>query len=218
MKHNFSDIKPGSQLTLMLHSGSVHMKMGAVLEKFLREDLAVITLQTSVKQILNFEKVTIEMVYTSDEGYPYQWRQARIVYLKGNYVLQVAGEGVRFNRRTTFRVGVSRHAQLRTQDGREQRTIVKDVSLTGFSITDRSKELPLKMGSLATLIFEDIGHEINLLGNVLRVEEKEDCIIYGFNIQRSCKDLPSYINIKQRRKRSTTPPSYIVDRKTPNRS
>ena len=211
MKYCFSNIKEGSPILLMLHCGSVHMKMDANIVNLVREDIAIITLQTSVTQILKFDNIDIEVIYTSPDGYPYMWRKAKIVYFKGNYVLQVKGEGARYNRRCTYRVGVSRTASLRTNDGREHRVIVKDVSLTGFSITDRNRDFTLCSGTTATLTYEDIGHEIELLGAVIRIEEHDDYTVYGFTTQRSCKDLPSYITNKQRRRRNNLPPSYVLD-------
>lgn len=49
--------------------------------------------------------------------------------------------------------------------------------------------------------FEDIGHILDLAGRVVRVEEREDMTIYGLEICNLCKDLSSYVNIKQRRKK-----------------
>lgn len=213
MKYSFSDIQEGSPIILMLHASSVHMKMDAIVNNLIREDIALITLQTSVTQVLKFDNIDIEVIYTSPDGYPYIWRKAKIVYFKGSYVLQVRGDGARYNRRCTYRVGISRSAQLRTSDGREHRTVVKDVSLTGFSITDRIRDISLRKGELATLSFEDIGHVLKLQGSVIRIDEKEDYTTYGFTISQSCKDLPSYITAKQRRKRSNLPPSYVLDPK-----
>ena len=210
MKYRFSDIEEGSAILLMLHSGSVHMKMDATIKNLVREDIAIISLHTSVTQILKFDNIDIEVIYTSKEGFPYMWRKAKIVYFKGNYVLQVKGEGARYNRRCTYRVGVSRTAQLHTIDGRDNRTIAKDVSLSGFSITDRIGDLKLSPGDIATLKFEDLGHVIELQGSVIRVEKGDSYVVYGFTITRSCKDLPSYITTKQRRKRNNLPPSYVL--------
>lgn len=211
MKYIFSEIPEGSPIALMLHNGSIHMRMDANIISFVREDIAIITLHTSVTQILKFDNIDIEVIFTNREGIPYQWRKAKIVYFKGNYVLQVKGDGARYNRRCTYRVGVSRTAQIRTDGQREYRTLVKDVSLTGFSITDRVGDLDLTEGDTATLTFEDLGHELNLQGVVVRIITADDYKTYGFSIIRSCKDLPSYIAIKQRRKRNNLPPSYVID-------
>ena len=211
MKYVFSNIPEGSLIALMLHNGSIHMRMDASIVSFVREDIAIITLHTSVTQILKFDNIDIEVNFTTRDGIPYQWRKAKIVYFKGNYVLQVKGDGARYNRRCTYRVGVSRSAQLRTSDGREYRIIVKDVSLTGFSITDRTGDVTLFQGDSATLIYEDLGHEIDLYGSVVRIVETDNYKTYGFTITRSCRDLPSYIATKQRRKRNNLPPSYVID-------
>ena len=211
MKYVFSEISEGSSIALMLHNGSVHMRMDANIISFVREDIAFIELQTSTDKILKFDNIDIEVLYTSREGIPYQWRKAKIVYFKGHYVLQVKGDGHRYNRRCTFRVGVSVSAKLKTKDGREYRVMVKDVSLTGFSVTDRSGDVELFEGDIATITFEDLGHELNLRGTVIRITEKLSYRSYGFTLHRSCRDLPSYIATKQRRKRNNLPLSYVID-------
>ena len=211
MKYVFSEIPEGSPITLMLHNGSVHMRMDANIVNFIREDIAIIILHVSVTQILKFDNIDIEVLYTTRDGIPYQWRKAKIVYFKGNYVLQVKGDGARYNRRCTYRVGVSRSAQLCTSDRREYRVIVKDVSLTGFSITDRTGDVTLFEGDTVTISYEDLGHELELTGVVVRIITHDHHTTYGFSITRSCKDLPSYIALKQRRKRNNLPPSYVID-------
>lgn len=87
--------------------------------------------------------------------------------------------------------------------GRGEKTVmIRDVSLSGFSITDRKKDLNLQTGNEVSLHFEDLGHILNLTGTVVRIEEHEDMIIYGFVINNLCKDLPSYVNTKQRQRKS----------------
>lgn len=211
MKYNFSDIKEGCPIVLMLHSGSVHMKMDAVIDRLIRDDIAFITLQTTTTQILKFDDIDIEVIYTSSDGYPYMWHKAQIVYFKGNYVLQVKGDGTRHNRRCTYRVAVSKTARLYTLDEQIHRIIVKDVSLNGFGITDRNRDLNFTPGTVATLMFEDLGFFIDLQGVVIRIEEHDDYVVYGFTIQRSCKDLPNYITTKQGQRHNTLPPSYVLN-------
>lgn len=211
MKYNFSNIGEGSSILLMLHSGSVHMKLDATIESLVREDIALISFQTSSTQIMKFDDINIEVIYTTPDGHPYIWRKAQIVYFKGNYVLQIKGDGAPYNRRSTYRVGVSRSAQLHTDDERTHFITVKDLSLTGFSITSKPGALTLQPKDRATLSFEDLGHTIQLQGSVIRIQEKEDLTVYGFTILRSCRDLPSYITAKQRKRHSIMPPCYVLD-------
>ena len=83
--------------------------------------------------------------------------------------------------------------------GRESQYVtIKDVSVSGFAISDRKKELKLSKGNQVTVSFEDLGYRMNLAGKVVRIETREDMIVYGFVITNICNDLSTYINIKQR--------------------
>ena len=203
MKTEFSELEIDSRLLLVLSNGTNSMEMGVTLTRHLKPNIALITLDNNTKQVLKFDNININVIYTNAEGIPYIWLNAAVVYYQGQYLLQVKPDGGRrHNRRSSFRVGVSHPARLRTIGHGEMSVIVRDVSLSGFSITDRKKELPLTMGSSAKVYFEDIGHILELDGNVVRIEEDDDFIVYGFVITRSSRDLSSYVNIKQRKKRS----------------
>lgn len=209
MKYTFSDIPEGSPIFLLLHNGNVHTKMEGNIVNLIRNDIAFITLETSVSQVLKFDNIDIELIYVSYEGIPYIWKKAKIVYFKNNYVLQVTGDGNRYNRRYTYRVNVSRLATLFVGD-EEHCITVKDVSLTGFSIADKKNVLNLDIEAGATLMFEDLDHNIDLYGSVIRIEERSGYKIYGFIIRRSCRDLPSYITTKLGDRGNTLPPSYVI--------
>ena len=86
--------------------------------------------------------------------------------------------------------------------GGGQTIIVRDISLSGYSITDRKKELTLSPGDVVQVAFEDIGHTIDLVGKIVRIEEREDMTIYGMVLTNMCKDLSSYISVKQRRNKN----------------
>ena len=203
MKQEFSEIEVGSRILLNLSSGNKSMEMGATIARHLKDNIALIALDNSSGQVLKFDNVTINVIYTNAEGIPYIWMNSTVVYYQGQYLLQVKADGGRrHNRRSSFRVGVSHYAKLRITGHGEVEVVVRDVSLTGFSITDRKKELGLQQGAHALLRYEDIGHELELEGNVVRIEETEEYVIYGFVITKSCRDLSSYVNLKQRQKRT----------------
>jgi len=203
VKQEFSEIEVNSRILLTLSSGNKSMEMGATIVRHLKDNIALISLDNSSGQVLKFDNITISVVYTNSEGIPYIWMNCTIVYYQGQYLLQVRADGGRrHNRRNSFRVGVSHYAKMRISGHGEIEVVVRDVSLTGFSITDRKKELNLASGTHAFLRFEDIGHQLELEGNVVRIVEEEDYIIYGFVITKSCRDLSSYVNIKQRQKRT----------------
>lgn len=203
MKQEFSEIAIGSRLLITLSNGSKSMEMGATIVRHLKDNIALINLENSNGQILKFDNITINVVYTNAEGIPYLWMNSTIVYYQGQYLLQVRADGGRrHNRRNSFRVGVSHSARLRVPGDGEYDVLVRDVSLTGFSITDRNMLLNIKTGTRAILRYEDIGHELELEGNLVRVVQEDEYVIYGFVITKSCRDLSSYVNLKQRQKRS----------------
>lgn len=203
MKQEFSEIEAGSRILLNLSNGTKSMEMGATIVRHLKDNIALITLDNSSGQVLKFDNITINVVYTNAEGIPYLWMNSTIVYYQGQYLLQVRADGGRrHNRRNSFRVGVSHYARLRVPGDGEYDIIVRDISLTGFSVTDRNRLLNMETGTRAILRYEDIGHELELEGNLVRIVEEDEYVIYGFVITRSCRDLSSYVNMKQRQKRT----------------
>ena len=202
MKTEFPTLEPGSRLNLHLSNGLNTLEMGSTLVKHVKDHIAIISLDHT-EHVLKFDNVTINVIYTNPEGIPYIWLNAKIVFYQGQYVLQVdSNGGRRYNRRSSFRVGVSHHARMRLQGHGEMDTVVRDISLSGFSITDRKKELNLAKGAHAMVRFEDIGHELELEGYVVRIDDADDYTVYGFVITRASRDLSSYISVKQRRNRS----------------
>jgi hypothetical protein len=111
-------------------------------------------------------------------------------------------DGAKHNRRGCFRVPIGIIAQMRLSGNGARHVLVKDISLTGFAIADRKKELELSKGTLLSIYFEDAGSVIDLTGKLVRIEEREDMIIYGFETINLCKDLSAYLSMKQRRNRS----------------
>lgn len=202
MKQEFSEIEAGSRILLSLSSGNKSMEMGATIVRHLKDNIALISLETTSGQILKFDNISISIIYTNADGIPYIWLNSTIVYYQGQYLLQVRADGGRrHNRRNSYRVGVAHYGKLRIPGHSEMEVIVRDISLTGFSITDRSKALNLEAGTHATLRYEDIGYELELNGNMVRIVEEENFIIYGFVITKSCRELSAYVNAKQRQKR-----------------
>lgn len=201
MKVEFPSLEPGSRLNLNISNGLNSLEMGSTLVKHVKDHIALISLDHT-EHVLKFDNVNINVIYTNPEGIPYIWLNAKIVFYQGQYLIQLdPNGGRRHNRRCSFRVGVSHHARMRIEGHGEMDVMVRDISLSGFSITDRKKELNLSKGNHVILRFEDIGHELELEGYVVRIEDAEDYSVYGFVITRASNDLSSYVNLKQRRNR-----------------
>lgn len=195
---NLTDLGEGTTITLKVSNKVRSIEMHAALAKILREDLAVITIDYQSKQVLNFDGVHIEMESQTEDGMPYKWSNVKVAFYQKQYILQTEGEGNRINRREFFRVGVSKRGLMRMAGRGQKDIIVRDISMTGFAITDQRRELDLLLGDEISVHFEDLGHVLDLVGKVVRIQDEEDKIVYGLRIMNLCKDLTSYISTKQR--------------------
>ena len=206
MGYNFSEVQEGTYMVLQItgkdKDSDKSMDMGATLQKRLSDNVALIVLDYEGKQRLNCDNVLINMECSLEEGMPIIWRNVKVSFYQNHYVLQVFTEGNKYNRRNCFRVSVGVTARMQALGKGAKQVVVRDVSLSGFSITDRKKELGFTTGDQVRINFEDIGHRLDLEGKVVRIEEREDMIIYGFSLSNLCKDLSSYVNVKQRRNKS----------------
>lgn len=198
MGFRLAEIEEGSQITLRISNKDNHMELHAIVKKQLKDNIALITLDYSGTQRLVFENVQIDLEYCDEDGTPFIWHNVKIVSFKTDYVIQVAGDGTKYNRRGCFRVAVATTAIMRMTGRGVERVMIRDISLTGFSIADRTMELGLAVGDQLSVSLEDLGHNLDLTGRVVRIEEREDLIIYGLEIRNLCKDLSSYVNVKQR--------------------
>ena len=204
MSIQFSEIAEQEFIRLRIHRGESQYALGAMIKRHLTDQYTLITLDYSGGQTLVFDNVTVDAEYFPPGDMPLLWKNVRVISQKNMYVLQVTGVPMRNNRRDSFRLPVAKMALMKRPGDRPMQVMVKEVSLSGFSITDSKKELNLAIGEQVSVFFEDWGFQMNLDGRVVRSEEREDMTIYGFSIRNLCKDLSLYINDKQRRiKRNT---------------
>lgn len=196
-----STLEEGTPITLLISNADNSMQWTGSIKRRIKDNLSLIDIDYETTKKLNFDNVQIDLECAQEDDVPIIWHNVKIVYLQSEYVVQTPEDGVRHNRRNYFRVGVSVPARIR-MPGKTTSVMIRDVSLSGFSIADRSKELKLLPGEQLSIRLEDLGFSIDLIGRVVRVEEREDINVYGLEICNLCKDLSAYISVKQRRKKS----------------
>ena len=199
MNIRFSEIEEQEFIRLRIHKGESQFALGATVKRHLTDEFTLVALDYSGEQTLVFNNVTVDVEYFPSGDVPLVWKNIKVISQKNMYVLQVNGVSMRNNRRDSFRLSVAKMALMKRPGERPKQVMVKEVSLSGFSITDSKKELNLEVGDQVSIFFEDWGYQMNLDGRVVRLEEREDVTIYGFSIRNLCKDLSLYINDKQRR-------------------
>ncbi len=196
------EIAEGAHITLYISNKDKNLQLEANIKKQIRSNVSLIDIGYTDNKRLVFDNVQIDVEYHPENDVPLVWHNAKIISYKDEYVLQVFTDGMRHNRRGSFRVAVATAAQLRMTGRGAQYVMIRDVSLSGFAIADRKKDLNLLIGDQLSVYFEDLGHKLDLDGRVVRIEEREEMIIYGFEITNLCKDLSSYISVRQRRNKN----------------
>lgn len=196
-----SELEEGTPVTLRISVKDKSMPIQAAIQKHVKTNIAYITIVNDSPQRLNFDGVQIDLEYGEDGSVPIIWHNVKVITYKTGYVMQAPFDGTRHNRRSFFRVGVSATAQILSNTKGPRQVTVRDLSLSGFSVTDRKRELQLNIGDELSIFFEDLGHSLNLIGRVTRIEKQEEFTIYGFAICNLCRNLSSYINTKQRQKK-----------------
>ena len=202
MRYKLGELKDDSDLLIDIYkefNGS-HMTLNATLKKAITADKAIITLDYDANKILNFSAVTVDVHFSLENGVPVIWHGVQIMRHKNYYILYTPELGKRTNRRGSFRVSVGHSCWFTSDKHKNVQTTVRDISLTGFSIIDRKKELELSKGDNAGIKFDDLYFDIHLIGTLVRIDEQSDYVIYGFTISNVCKDLAAYLSVKQRKK------------------
>ena len=202
MGFKFDILQPEDRVILQVSSATENtntIELEASVLSIARPNLLKIDIPYEGK-VLNFNNTKINLLFYRDNEKPILWRNCMISYLNKQYSLATANEGVSINRRGCFRVGVSQPVIVKRQTRKNAKAILKDVSLTGFALTDRDNELQLSVGEMVTVYLADGGYDFSLTGHVVRQTQHEDVVTYGCEMSTSCKELSEYITVKQRRR------------------
>ena len=200
----FIEIEEQQEIRLHIHNQQSQFILGANVKKHLNDQLSLIGLDYSGTQKLIFDNVSVDAEYFQTDDVPLMWKNVKVLNYKNAYVLQVTSPPVRCNRRDSFRLSVAKMAWMTMHGRKPQQVLVKDISLSGFSLSDSKKDLNLAVGDQLSITLNDWGYELKLDGRVVRSEEHDDMTIYGLTIRNLCKDLSSYINFKQQRNKKPT--------------
>lgn len=194
---NFIDIEPKTQLMLHIYKESKQLNIQVQLDRHLDDTTAVITLNYQGSQVLNFTGVTIDLEYGLQQAAPYMWKNVRVIFHRGYYILKVfATDGIKTNRRDSFRVSIGVSGRTNHQD--LTTATVRDISHSGFALASKKQVESLSVGDNIVVTFDDITFHIRLEGVLVRTEERDGIFIYGFKSTVFSPHLPQYLALKQR--------------------
>ena len=194
---NFNEIAPDTPLMLHIYKESKQLNISVRITRYLDDTTAIITLDYDSDHVLNFDGVTIDLEFGLEQAAPYMWKNIRVVYLRGNYILRVfAKDGIKTNRRDSFRVHIGVYG--RTNRAGISSVMVKDISHSGFALTTNKPLEGLTIGETLVVTFDDLTYRIRLEGTLVRTEERDEHYIYGFKSTVFCPQLAAYLACKQR--------------------
>ena len=144
MNIRFSEIEEQGFIRLRIHKGESQFALCATVKRHLTDEFTLVALDYSGEQTLVFNNVTVDVEYFPSGDVPLVWKNIKVISQKNMYVLQVNGVSMRNNRRDSFRLSVAKMALMKRPGERPKQVMVKEISLSGFSITDSKKELNLR--------------------------------------------------------------------------
>lgn len=198
MGFKLTEIKERDKIILYVSKDGNSMRFVAILKQHVKNECAIISVEYEEGTRLVFDNVRVDIEYAQENDVPIVWKAVKIAAFKNDYVIKATSDGLKSNRRDSYRVPVAKTGSMYIPGSGAKMVTIKDVSASGFGIADRPKELKLAIGDSVNITFDDLGHTISLGGRLKRIEEREDMNILGFEINTLCKDLPVYIAEKQR--------------------
>ena len=199
-------VKIGGEQQLIFESSiiDVNPKKKLVLAEAILKDGKVLAFKGNA--------ISVDMVAALPEGKPFYFQNISVepLRLADNsfcYNLSCAKEGVPYNRRGSYRCFIGNPVFLRnSKEMKEYSVILRDVSVTGFSITC-GEEVDLELGpnQMVHVLLEDYLEEIDqnftfhLYGLMVRRQEMENNkVLYGFKLNSSVSGLENYLTQKER--------------------
>lgn len=156
--------------------------------------------------------ISVDMVAALPEGKPFFFENISVepLRLADNtfcYNLNSTKDGIPYNRRGSYRCFIGNPVFLRnSKEMKEYSVILRDVSVTGFSITcGQEVDLELAPNQMVHVLLEDYLEEIDqnftfhLYGLMVRRQEMENNkLLYGFRLNSSVVGLENYLTQKER--------------------
>lgn len=201
------EIGEGEGIQIIAKNASASLAYDAVVAMSQQEFLFVNPIIYDGK-VVNFQsdEVTIDVVYVGEDGKPLIWEKCNIKNLvyggKKYHVLYSKRDGMRLNRRGTYRQYLGVKGTLQIDETREIReVIVKDVSEAGVGFVCEDMKLHVTDIGNFHLNFQDKDSRLNvqLRGKVVREEDVDETRrVFGAVVKGCNIPLGEYVAKKQK--------------------
>jgi len=209
------ELTAGSSVTFYVKIGDQQMSFeSSILDVNPKKRLVLAEAILKDGKVLAFKgnAISVDMVVSVSDGKPFYFENIGVepLRLPDNtfvYNLSCTKEGVPYNRRGSYRCFIGNPVYLRnSREMKEYAVILRDVSVTGFSITcDAATDLDLAANQMVHVLLEDYLEEVDqnfsfhLYGLMVRKQEMENNkVLYGFKLNTSVTGLENYLTQKER--------------------
>lgn len=207
------DLTPGLSVTFYVNiSGEKLTFDSQILEVYPKRHIVLAEAIYRNDKVITFKgaNINVDLLVTLGNDKPQLFRDVTVTLVKKSdgalcYNLTTNSESKPFNRRQSFRCFVGRPTSVRYGvNNIAHETIIRDVSITGFSVVSNEKlevEPNQVVHVLLTDYFEETAekHNFHLYGIVARVQELENGkFLYGCRLNSYMPGLEAYIMKKER--------------------
>lgn len=199
-----SEMKEGNKISVVVGKLEFDSEIQIV-----RDEYILVTMMLVDDKIVKFPSdLKVNMIYYDDNNTLYIWENV-IVYpvklKKGQKYHKIDFpkiEGKRYNRRGNYRLYVGKDMNIEFKEGtsrRKKRTLIKDISATGFAFMNNED---YDIGLRVSLIYDIAsGKRMNLAGKIVRKQYMDNLnsTLYGCQFTAPSDEIRKLINREQQR-------------------
>ena len=199
----FDDLEPGNQISLTISNERGKMQIFTKIMTIIDNSLVVVPLMVDGVVVNLTGNYEVEMLVIRQEGeVPIYWQRVRIdnkmYHEKECNVITSKLPGVKLNRRSCFRVGISAQVKVNGIGSEPMNLNLRDLSANGFSLAV-PKDLEIEFHKKLTIEYLDQRNQtfFELGGRPIRKNEMNGMAIYGGVLDRRMPNLEAYLTQKQ---------------------
>ncbi len=199
----FDDLEPGNQISLTISNERGKMQIFTKIMTIIDNSLVVEPLMVDGVVVNLTGNYEVEMLVIRQEGeVPIYWQRVRIdnkmYHEKECNVITSKLPGVKLNRRSCFRVGISAQVKVNGIGSEPMNLNLRDLSANGFSLAV-PKDLEIEFHKKLTIEYLDQRNQtfFELGGRPIRKNEMNGMAIYGGVLDRRMPNLEAYLTQKQ---------------------
>ncbi len=199
-----SEMKEGNKISVLVNKFELESEI-----QIIRDEYILVTILLIDDKIVKFPAdLKVDMIYYGDDNSLYIWENVVVSPVKfknGQKYHKIdlpKSEGKRYNRRGNYRLYVGKDMSVEFREGtsrKRKKTLVKDISATGFAFLNNED---YDVGLRVSLIYDIVsGKRMNLSGKIVRKQYMDNInsTLYGCQFTTPSDEIRKIINREQQR-------------------